>query len=178
MKTRVTRVFSFVRVRHATSSSAALRRALIPCSFSASSKVSRPPPVSSATTVAAMDAEPDEKQARELQSFMEMENQKAVIQAAIGKLTETCFDKCVTKPGNKLDSSEANCGERHKLQQRSGSHCTQDCFSACVSRMTLALNKYSCQLRRALSRQQRLRRQPDDGEAAAAAVSRGRGRSV
>merc|ERR1712086_279838 len=81
----------------------------IPCSFSASSKVSRPPPVSSATTVAAMDAEPDEKQARELQSFMEMENQKAVIQAAIGKLTETCFDKCVTKPGNKLDSSEANC---------------------------------------------------------------------
>ncbi len=28
------------------------------------------------------------------------------MQAAIGKLTETCFDKCVTKPGAKLDSSE------------------------------------------------------------------------
>ena len=53
--------------------------------------------------------EPDEKQSRELQSFMETENQKAVIQAAINKLTETCFDKCITKPGNKLDSSEANC---------------------------------------------------------------------
>ena len=51
----------------------------------------------------------DERQARELQSFMEMENQKAVIQAAISKLTETCFDKCVQTPGSKLDSSQANC---------------------------------------------------------------------
>ena len=56
-----------------------------------------------------MDPEPDERQKVELQAFMEMENQKAVIQAAISKLTETCFDKCVQKPGNKLDSSEANC---------------------------------------------------------------------
>ena len=46
---------------------------------------------------------------RGLQGFMETENQKAVIQAAISKLTETCFDKCVTKPSTKLDSSEANC---------------------------------------------------------------------
>ena len=51
----------------------------------------------------------DERQARELPSFMEMENQKAVIQAAISKLTETCFDKCVQTPGSKLDSSQANC---------------------------------------------------------------------
>ena len=56
-----------------------------------------------------MEPEPDERQARELQSFMEMENQKAVIQSAISKLTETCFDKCVKTPGTKLDSSEANC---------------------------------------------------------------------
>ena len=56
-----------------------------------------------------MDAEPDERQARELQSFMEGENQKAVIQNAISKLTETCFDKCIDMPGNKLDSREANC---------------------------------------------------------------------
>jgi import inner membrane translocase subunit TIM8 len=55
------------------------------------------------------DNEPDEKQTKELQSFMETEQQKAVIQAAISKLTETCFDTCVNKPGNKLDSSEANC---------------------------------------------------------------------
>ena len=56
-----------------------------------------------------MEPEPDERQTRELQAFMETENQKAVIQAAISKLTETCFDKCVKQPGNKLDSSEANC---------------------------------------------------------------------
>ena len=56
-----------------------------------------------------MDAEPDERQTKELQAFMETENQKAVIQSAIAKLTETCFDKCITKPGTKLDSSEANC---------------------------------------------------------------------
>ena len=59
--------------------------------------------------VATMDQEPNEAQSRELQSFMETENQKAVIQAAISKLTETCFDKCITRPGVKLDSSEANC---------------------------------------------------------------------
>lgn len=56
-----------------------------------------------------MDPEPDQKQVAELQNFMETEQQKAVIQAAIAKLTETCFDKCVTKPSSKLDSSEANC---------------------------------------------------------------------
>ena len=55
------------------------------------------------------EPEPNETQVKELQQFMETENQKAVIQAAISKLTETCFDKCVTKPGAKLDSSEANC---------------------------------------------------------------------
>ena len=53
--------------------------------------------------------EPDERQARDLQNFMETENQKAVIQAAISKLTETCFDKCISKPGSKLDATEANC---------------------------------------------------------------------
>lgn len=51
----------------------------------------------------------EEKDARELQAFLELENQKAVIQAAIGKLSEICFEKCVAKPGNKLDSSEATC---------------------------------------------------------------------
>jgi len=53
--------------------------------------------------------EPNEVQIRDLQTFMETEQQKAVIQAAINKLTETCFDKCITKPGAKLDSSEAAC---------------------------------------------------------------------
>ena len=55
------------------------------------------------------EPEPNETQVKELQQFMETENQKAVIQAAISKLTETCFDKCVQTPGSKLDSSQANC---------------------------------------------------------------------
>ena len=56
-----------------------------------------------------MEQEPSEGQVKELQAFMETENQKATIQAAISKLTDICFEKCITKPGNKLDSSEANC---------------------------------------------------------------------
>ena len=55
------------------------------------------------------ESEPDERQVKDLQTFMETEQQKQVIQAAIAKLTETCFDKCINKPGAKLDSSEANC---------------------------------------------------------------------
>ena len=53
--------------------------------------------------------EPDSAQVKDLQNFMETEQQKAVIQAAISKLTEMCFDKCVQKPGTRLDPSEANC---------------------------------------------------------------------
>eukprot|EP00871_Galdieria_phlegrea_P004720 jgi/Galph1/5249/GphlegSOOS_G3846.1 len=58
----------------------------------------------------------DAKTSSDFQNFVEQENQKAAIQAAISKLTETCWDKCVGKPGNKLDRSEAeciaNCAER------------------------------------------------------------------
>ena len=53
---------------------------------------------------------------QEFNSFIEQENQKAAIQAAIAKLTETCWDKCVAKPGSKLSSGEeeclSNCAER------------------------------------------------------------------
>ena len=65
--------------------------------------------VSSLSLPADMEQEPSEGQVKELQAFMETENQKAVIQAAISKLTDICFEKCITKPGSKLDSSEANC---------------------------------------------------------------------
>ena len=50
-----------------------------------------------------------ERQMKDMQQFLETENQKAVIQQAIAKLTEQCFEKCIGKPGTKLDSSEANC---------------------------------------------------------------------
>mmetsp|Transcript_16758 Transcript_16758/g.24125 ORF Transcript_16758/g.24125 Transcript_16758/m.24125 type:complete len:96 (+) Transcript_16758:182-469(+) len=52
----------------------------------------------------------------EMQAFIEAENQKAAIQAAISKLTETCWDKCVGKPGARLSGGEqeciSNCAER------------------------------------------------------------------
>merc|ERR1711865_198493 len=67
------------------------------------------PAVSASSLPPTMEQEPSEGQVKELQAFMETENQKAVIQAAISKLTDICFEKCITKPGNKLDSSEANC---------------------------------------------------------------------
>ena len=56
------------------------------------------------------EPELSDHQTKDLQNFMETEQQKAVIQAAINKLTETCFDKCVTKPGAKLDDASMATG--------------------------------------------------------------------
>jgi import inner membrane translocase subunit TIM8 len=38
-----------------------------------------------------------------------MEKQKAVFNELVSHITELCFDKCVPKPGNKLDGSEQAC---------------------------------------------------------------------
>lgn len=38
-----------------------------------------------------------------------MEQQKAVIQAVMFKLTETAFDSCITKPSSSLSYSEQSC---------------------------------------------------------------------
>mmetsp|Transcript_5666 Transcript_5666/g.13226 ORF Transcript_5666/g.13226 Transcript_5666/m.13226 type:complete len:84 (-) Transcript_5666:229-480(-) len=58
----------------------------------------------------------DRAQAAELQQFVEEEQRKAAFQEMISRLTDTCWDKCVGKPGNSLSSSErsclANCVER------------------------------------------------------------------
>jgi import inner membrane translocase subunit TIM8 len=40
---------------------------------------------------------------------MQMEKQKAVFNELVSHITELCFDKCVPKPGGKLDSSEQAC---------------------------------------------------------------------
>ena len=53
---------------------------------------------------------------KDMQQFLETENQKAVIQQAIAKLTEQCFEKCIGKPGTKLDlqaNCVANCAGRY-----------------------------------------------------------------
>mmetsp|Transcript_8672 Transcript_8672/g.12199 ORF Transcript_8672/g.12199 Transcript_8672/m.12199 type:complete len:127 (+) Transcript_8672:45-425(+) len=52
-----------------------------------------------------------------LRMALQQEQQKAVVQAAISKLTELCWDTCVGRPDAKLSSSEqsciANCAERY-----------------------------------------------------------------
>ena len=75
--------------------------------------VSYPPPAPQSAVselgphaVRNMEQEPSEGQVKELQAFMETENQKAVIQAAISKLTDICFEKCITKPGTPSPSRQ------------------------------------------------------------------------
>ncbi len=52
-----------------------------------------------------------------LRMALAQEQQKAVVQAAISKLTELCWDSCVQRPEAKLSSSDqqciANCAERY-----------------------------------------------------------------
>lgn len=44
-----------------------------------------------------------------LQEALLQEQQRAAVGAAIAKLTEICFEKCVSYPDSKLSSSESNC---------------------------------------------------------------------
>jgi mitochondrial import inner membrane translocase subunit TIM8 len=61
-------------------------------------------------------ADVDPAAAARVQAFIAEENQKAAVQQIISKLTDTCWDKCMGKPGAKLSSWEsdciANCAER------------------------------------------------------------------
>ncbi|XP_068667262.1 mitochondrial import inner membrane translocase subunit TIM8-like [Aristolochia californica] len=46
----------------------------------------------------------------ELQKFLQQEKDRAMINQMVGKLTEVCWDKCITStPGSKFSSSETNC---------------------------------------------------------------------
>jgi len=45
----------------------------------------------------------------ELQEFLMIEKQKAQVQAQIHEFNEICWDTCVDKPGNKLDSRTETC---------------------------------------------------------------------
>jgi len=38
-----------------------------------------------------------------------MEKQKAMFNELVSHVTELCFDKCVSKPGAKLDGGEQSC---------------------------------------------------------------------
>ncbi|KAJ7559856.1 hypothetical protein O6H91_04G104300 [Diphasiastrum complanatum] len=46
----------------------------------------------------------------ELQSFLEQEKQRAMLNELVAKLTDVCWDKCITgSPGSKFSSSESTC---------------------------------------------------------------------
>ncbi|PXF40104.1 Mitochondrial import inner membrane translocase subunit Tim8 A [Gracilariopsis chorda] len=63
-----------------------------------------------------MNSSTDPQTTAAMQAFIQEENQKAAVQQIISKLTDTCWDKCMGKPGNKLSSWEtdciSNCAER------------------------------------------------------------------
>jgi mitochondrial import inner membrane translocase subunit TIM13 len=44
-----------------------------------------------------------------LEQELVMEQQKALVQAIMFKLTETAFEQCISKPSSSLSSSEQNC---------------------------------------------------------------------
>ncbi|KAL3234085.1 hypothetical protein MRX96_022833 [Rhipicephalus microplus] len=46
---------------------------------------------------------------REMQQFLAVEQQKAQFQAQVHRLNEICWDKCVDKPGTKLDGRTETC---------------------------------------------------------------------
>ncbi|XP_040298754.1 mitochondrial import inner membrane translocase subunit Tim8 A [Bufo bufo] len=45
----------------------------------------------------------------ELQSFIEAETQKQRFQGLVHQLTELCWEKCMEKPGPKLDARSEGC---------------------------------------------------------------------
>ncbi|KAK9870929.1 hypothetical protein WA026_009891 [Henosepilachna vigintioctopunctata] len=46
---------------------------------------------------------------KDLQDFLMIEKQKAQFNAQIHEFNEFCWDKCVDKPGSKLDSKTETC---------------------------------------------------------------------
>ncbi|KAK9117629.1 hypothetical protein Sjap_016576 [Stephania japonica] len=46
----------------------------------------------------------------DLQRFIEQEKQKAMVNEMVAKLTDVCWDKCITStPGSKFSSGETTC---------------------------------------------------------------------
>lgn len=58
-----------------------------------------------------MSAAADKGPSKEMQAFLEREQQLAQVQQMIASLTEVCFEKCISSPGTYLSSRETNCIE-------------------------------------------------------------------
>ncbi|TMW53416.1 hypothetical protein DOY81_001538 [Sarcophaga bullata] len=55
------------------------------------------------------DSLPSSSGDKELQEFLLIEKQKAQVNAQIHEFNEICWDKCIGKPGSKLDSATETC---------------------------------------------------------------------
>ncbi|KAL3512556.1 hypothetical protein ACH5RR_025273 [Cinchona calisaya] len=54
--------------------------------------------------------DPSKMNSAELQQFLNEEKQKAMVNEMVAKLTNVCWDKCITgTPGSKFSSSETTC---------------------------------------------------------------------
>ncbi|GAB0493200.1 hypothetical protein MMPV_004475 [Pyropia vietnamensis] len=51
----------------------------------------------------------DAAAAAEVQQFLAEEQQRAAMLGVVSKLTVTCWDTCISKPGSKLSSWESDC---------------------------------------------------------------------
>jgi import inner membrane translocase subunit TIM8 len=56
-----------------------------------------------------MEPQLDAASQAELQKFLEQENSKARVQSQVHQFTTLCWEKCVTKIGNRLSSSDEQC---------------------------------------------------------------------
>ncbi|KAL1923134.1 uncharacterized protein VTP21DRAFT_9510 [Calcarisporiella thermophila] len=54
-------------------------------------------------------SELDEQSQRELAKFLENENAKLRLQNSIHTFTDMCWDKCITKVGNRLERNDETC---------------------------------------------------------------------
>ncbi|KAG7670423.1 hypothetical protein Ndes2526B_g00175 [Nannochloris sp. 'desiccata'] len=53
--------------------------------------------------------DPNQKVSPQLQQFIMQEQAKAQLQQTISRLTDECWDKCMSSPGNSLSSREQAC---------------------------------------------------------------------
>ena len=67
------------------------------------------PSFSPGLDVSAAPSAPSGMGASSLQAFAAEQQQKALIQGVVSKLTQLAFDKCVSKPDTSLSSSEQSC---------------------------------------------------------------------
>ncbi|KAF8113766.1 hypothetical protein N665_0045s0012 [Sinapis alba] len=45
----------------------------------------------------------------QLMKFLSQEKERAMANEVVAKITSSCWDKCVDKPGSKFSSSESSC---------------------------------------------------------------------